>query len=235
MRRLPFLLFSCFSTVFAGPPGPPASAWKELFDGRSFAGWRSPSGKTDLGGAWRIEHGTLTVRPQVQHRTDLWTVDEYDNFEMEWEWRATPGANSGVKYWVERASTLVVIKEDVEWKRIADPSVAEAGDITIEYSHGPEYQLAAPDEPSAVKSPVQRAGGLYGIIAPQPEAVRPAGQWNRSRLVVNRGRIEHWLNGRRVVDTTPAALTAPNRQRGPIALQYHQTEVAFRSIRVRPL
>ncbi len=185
------------------------------------------------------------MRPQVQHRTDLWTSAEFENFELEWEWMAQPGANSGIKYWVQDATTLVVVKEDEEWRRVPDPTHAAAGDITIEYSHGFEYQMAAPDEPTALVKPLARAGALYELIPPSPESVRPARQWNRSRLVVSGGRIEHWLNGKRVVNATLEQIESvmrahpPNfkleRRRGPIALQYHQTAVTFRRLRVRRL
>ncbi len=212
-----------------------ANPWESLFDGRTFTGWRSPSGETALDGAWRIDPGgLLTVRPHVQRRTDLWTARaDYLDFDLEWEWRATPGANSGVKYWVEKAYTLVVIKEDEDWRRVAKPSDAAPGDTTIEYTVGLEYQLAAPDEPTALVKPDTRAGAIYSIQAPAIEAVKPAGQWNRSRLIVRADRIEHWLNGRLVLRAAVAGEIAKRRRAGPIALQYHQTEVAFRRIRVR--
>ena len=223
-----------------------AGPWTKLFDGKSFTGWRSPSGHTDLAGAWKIERGLLVVRPHVQHRTDLWTLDEdYGNFELEWEWKAKPGANSGIKYWVQFASCLVVVKEDEEWKHVPGPAAAAAGDITIEYSHGLEYQLAAPDEPTALAKPDARAGALYALIEPESGPGHRAGHWNKSRLVATGDGVEHWLNDRRVIAVSLARIEAamqahpPNfkleRRRGPIALQYHQTEVAFRSIRVRRL
>ena len=198
-----------------------------------------------MAGAWKISAGTISVRPQVQHRTDLWTIAEFENFELEWEWMAQPGANSGIKYWVQDATTLVVVKEDEQWRRVPDPTHAAAGDITIEYSHGFEYQMAAPDEPTALVKPLARAGALYELIPPIPESVRPAREWNKSRLLVSGGHIEHWLNGKRVVNETLEQIESvirthpPNfkleRRRGPIALQYHQTAVTFRRIRVRRL
>jgi hypothetical protein len=174
----------------------------------------------------------------VQHRTDLWSVDDYGDFELEWEWRADRGANSGVKYWVQRATSLLVIEEDREWKRIPDPAESPGG-TTIEYTTGLEYQMADDaHEPDAVKRPEARSGALYGVLAPAPENARPHGQWNRSRLVVRQGRAEHWLNGKRVVAYEPGERQGRiqlERRRGPIALQYHQTRVSFRRMRVRRL
>lgn len=235
------LVFLLVSLSLAAQPGP----WRKLLQKNSFAGWHSPSGHTPMEGAWTIANGVLTAKPYVQHRTDLWSDEEYENFELAWEWKANKAANSGIKYWVQRASTLVVIKEDADWKRIADP--LEAPDATtIEYTIGLEYQMADDaHEPDSLKRPDSRAGGLYGLFPPSPEAVKPHGQWNRSRIVVHNGRFEHWLNGQRTLAFDLPQLeerlkSARQRDRltkrkGPIALQYHQTVVSFRKLRIRRL
>jgi len=226
-----FLLLLVVSLGFAAEPGP----WRPLLQKNSFAGWRSPSGHTPLEGAWTIANGVLTAKPYVQHRTDLWSDEEYENFELEWEWRAEKGANSGVKYWVQSAVTLVVLKENVEWRRVADPREAP-GETTLEYSRGFEYQMADDaHEPDALKRPEARAGGLYGVFAPTVAAVKSHGKWNRSRVVVREGRFEHWLNGKQTLNVGSADLKLPARKLGPLALQYHQTVVSFRKMRVRRL
>lgn len=225
-------------------PGADGS-WKKLLARESFAGWRSPSGETDLSGAWTIHRGVLTVRPYVQHRTDLWSAEDYENFELEWEWRADKAANSGVKYWVTRATTLVIVEENKRFRAIAGPK-AEPGAVTLEYSTGLEYQMADDaHEPDAVSRATARAGGLYSVFAPESAAVKPHGRWNRSRIVARDGRFEHWLNGKRVVAFDLARLeeqlqksrtrVAIAKHGGPIALQYHQTVVSFRKMRVRRL
>ena len=91
MRIALVLLISAHAA--SGEPGP----WRKLLQKNSFAGWRSPSGHTPLEGAWTIANGVLTAKPYVQHRTDLWSDEEYENFELEWEWKAHRAANSGVK------------------------------------------------------------------------------------------------------------------------------------------
>ena len=239
MRIALVLIFAAWAV--AGELGP----WRKLLQKNSFAGWRSPSGHTPIAGAWTIANGVLTAKPYVQHRTDLWSDEEYENFELEWEWKAAKGANGGVKYWVQRAVTLVVIKEDVEWRRVADPREAPDG-ITLEYTTGLEYQMADDaHEPVSLQRTDSRAGGLYGLFPPSPEAVKPHGVWNRSRVLVNGGRFEHWLNGTQTLGFDLAKLeerfkqtkqTARlERRRGPIALQYHQTVVSYRRMRVRRL
>lgn len=232
----PLLLFSLHAV----------QPWQTLIQPNSFAGWRSPSGHTPLEGAWTIRDGVLTVKPFVHRRTDLWTVDEFEDFELEWEWKAAKAANSGVKYWLQNAVTLVVEIEDQKWRTIPDPRSAKPEEITLEYTRGLEYQMADDEyEPDSLKRADSRAGGLYSLIPPSPETVKPHGEWNQSRLLVRQGKFEHWLNGRRVAAFDLAQLEAiikekrPNqklgRKRGPLALQYHQTEVSFRKMRVRRL
>ena len=235
------LLLILIATGLQAEPG----RWQKLLYKDSFAGWRSPSGHTPINGAWTIAKGVLTAKPYVQHRTDLWTTEQYENFELEWEWKAAKGANSGVKYWVQRAVTMVVLKEDVEWRTVSDPREAP-NETTLEYSVGLEYQMADDaHEPASLARANSRAGGLYGLFAPSPEAVKPHNHWNRSRVVVRDGRFEHWLNGKQTLAFDLAKLEAQlteakqtdrlGRRLSPIALQYHQTVVSFRKMRVRRL
>jgi hypothetical protein len=236
MTRL-FLLFVAVSLCLASEPG----EWHSLLQKDSFDGWRSPSGETELAGAWTLRGGVLTVKPYVHRRTDLWSVDNYENFELEWEWKAAKAANSGVKYWVRSAATLVIEEENKKFRAIASPSAAQPGEITLEYTVGLEYQMADDaHEPDSLKRKESRAGGLYSIFPPEPEAVKPHGQWNRSRLVVRDGRFEHWLNGKRVLaydlamlETKISGRRLGFQRNAPIALQYHQTVVSFRKMRVR--
>jgi hypothetical protein len=232
------LLLAVASVCLAAEPGP----WRGLLQKDSFAGWRSPSGQTDLDGAWTISHGVLTVKPYVHRRSDLWSAEEYEDFELEWEWNATKAANSGIKYWVHHATTLVIEEENKKFRPIPGPRAAQAGEITLEYSTGLEYQMADDaHEPDSLKRKDSRAGGLYSVFPPEPEAVKPHGHWNHSRILVRDGHFEHWLNGQRVLAYDLATLEAKLTGRrnlafkrgGPIALQYHQTIVSFRKMRIR--
>lgn len=236
MGRKSLLFVLAALCAFAAAPGP----WRKLIHKSAFTGWHSPSGRTDLTGAWEIHNGVLTVKPFVQHRTDLWSDEEYGDFELEWEWKAAIGANSGVKYWVRGAVTLVVEKENEKFRRIPDPKAAKPEEVTIEYSSGFEYQMADDaNEPDAMRRAESRAGALYSLYPPQLDAVKPYGQWNHSRLLVRDGRVEHWLNGQRVLAYSIADVKAKHpelgivKSAGPLALQYHQTQVSFRRMRIR--
>lgn len=221
-----------------------AGDWRNLIAKDSFQGWRSPSGGTPVEGAWRIENGVLSVRPFVHRRTDLWSAETYGDFELEWEWMADRAANSGIKYWVQSAVTLVIEKEDQKFRPIPHPAKAKPEEVTLEYSRGLEYQMTDDQyEPTSLKRQDSRAGGLYGLFAPSPETVKPNGEWNQSRLLVRGGQVEHWLNGKKVLAYDQGRLKARLKEtnsslrvaepRGPIALQYHQTRVSFRKMRIR--
>ena len=115
---------------------------------------------------------------------------------------------------------------------------------------GFEYQLLDDSLAEDNKIPSHRAGALYDMIAPSAATVRPAGQWNESRLVFRGNHGEHWLNGTKIVEFelgTPRtdSLLAKSKYRniknfaqrrtGHIVLQDHGEEVFFRSIKIRDL
>jgi hypothetical protein len=117
-------------------------------------------------------------------------------------------------------------------------------------ARGIEYQLADDDHPDA-RDPVRRAGSLYSAIAPNPMLPPRLGSFNHSRIVVASGRIEHWLNGTKVVDAALASAEVQKVLRGnrskkgepeqslleasPISLQNHSSEAWFRNIKIRIL
>ena len=100
------------------------------------------------------------------------------------------------------------------------------------------------------REPKTSAGALYGLVAPTNKTLRPVGEFNRARLVVRGGRVEHWLNGRKIVEydlngDSLKALIAASKFRdmprfgreagGHVALQHHGEEVWYRKIRIRRL
>jgi hypothetical protein len=202
-------------------PQPGAGDWRLLFDGRTTAGWRGYR-RQDVPDGWQVVDGALT---RVGGGGDLITVDQFANFELELDWMVQPGGNSGVMY-----------------------RVTEEGENT--YFTGPEMQVLDDARHADGRSRLTAAGAAYGLY-PSPEGVvKPAGEWNHARLVVNGDHVEHWLNGQKVVEYE---LGSPDwRQRvanskfvewpgygraarGHIALQDHGDRVAFRDIRVREL
>ena len=193
-----------------------AAGWWLLFDGRTTSGWRGFR-QTSMPSGWDVVDGALT---RVGGGGDIITVDQFGDFELRLEWRIAPAGNSGIMY-----------------------RVSEAGEAT--YFTGPEMQVLDNGGHPDGRSPLSSAGACYGMYAPSSDATRPVGSWNEVRIVAIGPRIEHWLNGTRMVeyeigssDWLMRLQSSPFRDlagygrapRGHIALQDHGDRVAFRSI-----
>ncbi len=176
--------------------------------------------QAEPGPGWNVADGVLSPEPKVAH--DLVTKTNYENFDLTFDWRISPKGNSGVMF-----------------------HVIEVGDET--YESGPEYQLLdnARGEP-----PLERAGGLFALVAPTMDMTKPVGEFNHGRILVNHGRVQHWLNGMLVAEYeigSPdfnARVAASKFKRWPqfatgktgsIVLQCHGDDVAFQNIKVRIL
>jgi hypothetical protein len=203
---------------------PAADEWRALFDGKTAAGWVEITGKP-FPDTWTIDDGCLKTVLKPGGMQDIRTVEVFRNFELEFEWKMKADGNSGVKYLVQKVD---------EWTN-KDGRQARA--------RGLEYQVADENGPDVTEAS-RASGALYSVIAPVPRIAPKIGEFNRSRIVVNEGRVEHWLNGARVVSfgTGDAAVMKQLRElrkgddvvaEGPISLQHHGTEVWFRAIRVR--
>jgi Domain of Unknown Function (DUF1080) len=226
-------------------PMPAASVteagWRSLFDGATLRGWRTLGADTVYSAHWTVADGAIRKTPSgaVAHQADgqpleggdLMTVDTFGDFELAWEWKVAPGANSGVKYNVSEELSMA----------IAPVHAAKAF----------EYQVIDDDRHPDGKLYTHKTADLYDLIAANAaRRVRPVGEWNASRIVFRGTHGEHWLNGAKVVEydlgspSLDSALarskyrTIPHfadRRRGHIVLQDHGDEVWFRNLRLREL
>jgi len=215
-------------------PQEKAAGWKLLFDGRTTNGWRGFRRDKFPEEGWSIEDGTIKhVRgngEQSQNGGDIITIDQYANFELQLEWRISPGGNSGIKYLVAE-----------EMVQSGHSGVAFEMQILDDERH--------PDAKKG-RDGNRTASALYDLIAPTNKVLHPVGQWNKVRLIVQGNHVEHWLNGAKVVEFelgSPQlkALIAESKyknipgfgdqRRGHILLQDHGNEVWFRSIKLREL
>ena len=219
----------------------PASAqWRDLFDGRTLAGWRGLGYDSVPTAHWKVVDGAIMKVPtanvaklpdgQPASGGDLMTTETFTDFELEFEWKVAPGANSGVKYNVSEAM-----------------SMKSANHAAL----GFEYQVLDDSLNDDNKVPSHRAGSLYDMIPPGADkALRPVGAWNRSRILLRGNHGEHWLNGKLIVSYdlgTPrmdSLLRASkyrsipgfaDRRAGHIVLQDHGDAAYYRAIRIRRL
>lgn len=211
-------------------PEEQAAGWRLLFDGQSAKGWRGFKSDAFPTSGWVVADGVLK-HEKGAGGGDIVSEEQFDNFELTFEFRLTEGANSGIKY-------------------LIDESWVEKGTSGL----GFEFQLLDDDKhPDAKKGKpgTRTCGALYDLIAPGADkVVNPIGEWNHGRLVVSGNRIEHWLNGKKVVEYERGseALKAHIAEskyksnakfgtsgKGHILLQDHHDEVSFRNLKVRSL
>ncbi len=199
-----------------------ADGFRLLFNGTSTSGWRGFRKETFPDAGWEVIDGELR---HTEGGGDIITDDLFANFELRLEWKISPGGNSGIFF-----------------------RVTEEEELT--YISGPEMQVLDDSGHANGESRLTSAGANYGLH-PAPEgAVRPVGEWNEVRLIVDGAHVEHWLNGTKIVEyelwsdewealvsqTKFADWEAYGRsETGHIALQDHGDVVSFRSIRIKEL
>jgi hypothetical protein len=204
------------------------AGWVLLFNGKNLDGWRGYKKADANGTRWSVEDGVLTLKPSNGQDThgslDIVSTGTYEQFELAWEWRISPGGNSGVKYFV-----------------------LEDRDAAI----GHEYQLIDDERhPDAKVGPKRQTAAFYDVLAAANRPLKPAGEWNQSRVLVKGNTVEHWLNGTKVLtyELGSPALKAAIAQskfkdvdrfgklhKAHILLQDHGNAVWFRNVKIRPL
>ena len=198
-----------------------ADGWRLLFDGKTTTGWRS-YGKPTLSDGWVVQDGALT---RTGAGGDIISNDEFKNFELSIDWKIEPGGNSGIFY---RASEE---KDEIYWNAV-------------------EMQVLDDAKHPDGQNPLQSAGAAYDLYPAPRGHVKPGGEWNSARLVVNGNHVEHWLNGFKMTEYElgspdwnskiaaskfkPHAKFGKNTQ-GHIGLQDHGNVVAYRNIKIRAL
>jgi len=202
-------------------PAEQAAGWRLLFDGKTTAGWVEITGKPFPANCWTVEDQSLKALVRTDGFQDIRTVDTFDSFEFEFDWKLLKEGNSGVKYLIGKVD---------EWTNKAGRQAR---------ARGLEYQLADDTNDDAASDPRRVAGSLYSLIAPTPRIRPKIGEFNHSRLVVHGSHVEHWLNGTKVVAfeiTLPEVqkLIGPDHH-SPISLQNHSSETWFRNLKIRAL
>ena len=211
--------------------------WQLLFDGETMNGWRRIYTDSPPKYGWRVEDGCLIVEKdnsgESSNGGDLITIKEYSNFDLTFDFKMTPGANSGIKYFV----------------------IESLGNPTSGYGYGPEYQIIDDKAHPIFKTDQMPVGcklaGLYELIeAPDTKKVNPMGEWNTGRIVSRDRHVEHWLNGELMVsyvlgDDQFKALVQQSKFRntkgygevasGHILIQDHGDKVSYKNIKIKEL
>ncbi len=200
------------------------AGWKLLFDGQTTKGWRGYKQTAMPAKGWRVEDGVLK-KIGGERGGDIITDEKFNDFDLTWEWRISPAGNNGIKY---------LVTED-------RPSAP-----------GQEYQMIDDARnPDAKVGPHRATGSFYDVLPPSDDKpLIPVGEWNQSRVLIQGNHVEHWLNGKKVLEYelgSDALKTAVAKSKfknapgfgekikGHIMLTDHGDECWFRSIKIREL
>src|SRR6266576_4410621 len=146
------------------------AGWRLLFDGHTFKGWRGLGLVSVPTAHWQVVDGTIMkiasgnvpklADGQPAQGGDLMTVDTFGDFELSWEWKVTPGANSGVKYNVSEEMSIA------QNGQLTPAAVAQGAIAPNHSALGFEYQMLDDDRHEDGKLPTHRSGALYDLVAP---------------------------------------------------------------------
>jgi len=210
-----------------------SDGWELLFDGKSLKNFRNFKKET-IGSSWVIEDKAIHLNAvreegkwQAKDGGDIITKDTYENFDLRLEWKIGPCGNSGIFF-----------------------NVVENENFDYGWQTGPEMQILDNVCHPDTRFPTHRAGDLYDMRACKFVTVNPAGEWNKVRIVSNKGAVQFWLNGYRVVDFTLFSdewkeMVSKSKfkdwegygeaKSGHISLQDHGDPVWFRNIKIKKL
>ena len=199
--------------------------WQILFDGTNTEQWRGFGKENFPDDNWKIENNSLKTIPRLNNTVDIITKDKYQNFELELEWKVSKAGNSGIFYFASESQSYI-------------------------WQSAPEMQVLDNDNHSDGKNPLTSAGSLFALIAPNNGKTKSVGKFNKAKIKVLKNRVEHWLNGVKIVEyvyQSNAMWELVDKSKfkdmpyfgkstiGHIGLQHHGEEVWYRNIRIRKL
>ena len=274
-------------------PAEKAQGWQLLFDGHDISQWTGGIDRPFPSKTWEVRDGCIYA---MRSGPSLYSVREYGDFELQWQWRISPAGNSGVKYicvpgridpdfasdfhrhltrlyvWIAIFIVIAVVtlaRVSLFRNRhvfilgllvaacIGIYSAVTGARLYQSHRHalfeppGFEYQMTDDTmNRDALSHGTHSSAALYDLIAATGVELKPVGEFNQSRILIQGTHVEHWLNGRKVVEYTlgsPALLQLVARSKyrniagfgekseGYIMLQNHNTRVWFRDLKIRPL
>ncbi len=243
-----FIFYSCQTDPKPTAESPPeakattetnskTNEWIVLFDGTSTEGWRAYNGDA-LPSQWIIKDGALTFSTEAKLESEhqggkdiIYAAEQFENFELYLEWKIPEGGNSGILYHVQEGysgpyevAPEYQLLDDLKWEEINNAKLEE-------------WQKTAAD---------------YAMHIPDPnqKIIKPAGEWNSSKIKFTPELAEHWLNGKKVLSFVPWSKDWEERKakgkwkdfpkygtfkKGYICLQDHDSPLWFRNIKIKKL
>ena len=204
--------------------------WVLLFDGTTTDSWQSCKTNHFPDSGWKVENGELIV---LGNGGDIITKELYSNFDLKVDFKLTPQANSGVKYFV------------ADYSDTAGKSHFPLGlefQILDDVLH-PDARLGSHEGSRTIAS-------LYDLIKAENKKPAPVGEWNHGEIISNGSHVEHWLNGTKVVEYERGSaefkkLVSESKYKdyvnfgeapeGYILLQDHGDTVHYRNIKIKKL
>ena len=201
--------------------------YKLLFDGKDMNGWRTYQNKSAA--SWSVDSGTLHCKGSDANygaiTADLMTKDQYQNFDLSVDYKISSKGNSGILYLVTE-------------------------DSAYSFLSGPEYQIIDDKNFPEKLETWQMTGANYAMNPAPGAKPNPPGEWNHARIVKNKNFVEHWLNGKKVVEyelhsdawnknkmaekwKDVASYGASDK--GYITFQNHGSEAWFKNIKIKEL
>tara|TARA_Y100001934_G_C12335939_1_gene767584 strand:+ start:296 stop:994 length:699 start_codon:yes stop_codon:yes gene_type:complete len=199
-----------------------AKGWRMLFNGKNLDGWRSYNKGGKIGDAWQVKNETLT-KIGGSKGGNIMTAETFGDFDLNWDWRVEKNGNNGIKYMITEDRKAVI---------------------------GHEYQMI--DDINYAKGkgkPKSLTASFYDVLPPDTKGVvKKPGEWNHSRIFVLGDTVEHWLNGKMVLqynlgskEVLDAVQNSKFKKvkgfgtkvRGHIVLTDHKDMCQFKNIRIR--
>lgn len=235
MKKILFIFF--LTILFKCSKTSENKEWIFLFSDKNSSFWKAYNGDT-LPKKWKITNNLLTFDTDFKLESEytkgsdiVFSKEEFGNFELYLEWKLPKGGNSGIFYH---------LKEGYE----------EISEVA------PEYQLLDDegweDLNNAKLSSWQKAGADYAMHSPNAEIkiLNPSGEWNSTKIIFTKEKVEHWLNGQKILSFVPWSEDWYERKKkgkwknsnfygkfktGYIGLQDHNSSISFRNMKIRKL
>lgn len=214
----------------------PEEKWITLFDGTSTAGWRKYDSTAFPSKGWDIVDGTLHCKGSGSGEAggpgggDIIYDKKFSNFELSFEWKISPGGNSGVFILAQEIPNEPIWKTGLEFQ-------------ILDNDRHPDAQLGVNGN--------RKAASLYDLIPANPQNTKPAGEWNQAGILCYQGTVVFKQNGANVVEfhlwTEDWKKLIENSKfkdfpgfqnpahEGYIGLQDHGNDVWFRNIKIKEM